>query len=190
MWEGLYSLSCVKVEKVLEVLMNPKCLPMAQSSFRALDSCTQLLPRRLKDVAQPLQAQCWKTDSTSLPFPPLLLLTPPKFYISQSSIRLLKTKASEPLLTPLTSSSPKPITFNILSPVHFSKLTPNQHQHYHSWISILVVFSLILSSSLLNSLSRVSNFPKIANLFMSLYSSKVTHSDTLSVNSLAWFWRT
>lgn len=141
-------------------------------------------------ASQTSQGCCTATSSSvlknglylPLPFPPLLLLTPPKFYISQPSITLLKTKASEPLLTPPTSSSPKPITFNILSPVHFSKLTPNQHQHYHYWISILVVFSLILSSSLLKSLSRVSNFPKIANLFMSLSSSKVTHSDTLSVN--------
>ena len=163
----LYS-SSVLVEKVLvELLMNPKCFPVAQSSFWALDSHTQLLPRRLKDVAEALEAQCWKMDSTSLPFPPPLLLTPPKFYISQPFVMLLKTKASEPLLTPPTSSSSNPVNFNTPSPVHFSsrnpKSTPSHTMDY--WISILVVPSLILSFSLLNSSSRASNFPKIANLF-------------------------
>lgn len=161
----LYS-SSVLVEKVLELLMNPKCFPVAQSSFWALDSYTQLLPRRLKDVAEALEAQCWKMDSTSLPFPPPLLLTPPKFYISQPFVMLFKTIASEPLLTPPTSSSSNPINFNTLSPVHFSSRAPSQHSHTMDyWISILVVPSLILSFSLLNSSSRASNFAKIANLF-------------------------
>lgn len=164
-WESFVFFKCVS-RKSFRTSHESQMLPCGPVIFLSFRFIYPTASQTSQDVAEALEAQCWKMDSTSLPFPPPLLLTPPKFYISQPFVMLFKTIASEPLLTPPTSSSSNPINFNTLSPVHFSSRAPSQHSHTMDyWISILVVPSLILSFSLLNSSSRASNFAKIANLF-------------------------
>ena len=151
-------------------------LPCGPSSFWALDSCTQPLPRRLKDVAKALQAQCWKWT-----LPPLLplhcsysrLLS--SIFHNHSSCCSRQKPQSHYWLLPLPHLQIQSISIPYL--LSISPFTPSQHHHAPDyWISILEVPSLILWSSLLNSLSRVSNFSKIANIFMSLTSSCFSQS--------------